>query len=132
MVLRVRTPDATIQAERLTNAYDAIEEVLKSLDVGGEQSRQFAEEIKILRDVTGHRQSVEDTSDEIQRRGRIVQTLRRLAFEAAGLKANLPALPAIQWLDGTVTDVAKDMAFENYDLARLLQFIADVGVSVED
>jgi hypothetical protein len=55
MVLRVRTPDATIQAERLTNAYDAIEEVLKSLDVGGEQSRQFAEEIKILRDVTGHR-----------------------------------------------------------------------------
>ncbi len=55
MVLRVRTPNATIQAERLTNAYDAIEEVLESLDVGGEQSRQFAEEIKILRDAVGRR-----------------------------------------------------------------------------
>jgi len=31
--------------------YDAIEQVLGSLDVGGEQSRQFAEEIKTLRDV---------------------------------------------------------------------------------
>jgi len=55
MVLRTRTPNATIQAERLTNAYDAIEEVLESLDAGGEQSRQFAEEIKILRDAIGHR-----------------------------------------------------------------------------
>ena len=31
--------------------HEAIEEVLENLDVGGEQSRQFAEEIKILRDV---------------------------------------------------------------------------------
>jgi len=38
----------------LERAYEAIEEVLKSLDVGGEQSRQFAQEIQILRDVIGH------------------------------------------------------------------------------
>jgi len=55
MVLRTRTPNATIQAERLANAYEAIEEVLESLDVGGEQSRQFAQEIKILRDAIGRR-----------------------------------------------------------------------------
>jgi len=51
MVLRTRTPNETIQAAMLTRAYEAIEEVLESLDVGGEQSRQFAEEIRILRDV---------------------------------------------------------------------------------
>jgi hypothetical protein len=55
MVLRVQTPNETIQAEMLTSAYDAIKEVLESLDVGGEQSRQFAEEIKILRDVISRR-----------------------------------------------------------------------------
>ena len=33
----------------ITQMYDAIEQVLQSLDVGSEQSRQFAEEIKILR-----------------------------------------------------------------------------------
>ena len=31
----------------LNKLYEAIEEVLESIDVGGEQSRQFAEEIKI-------------------------------------------------------------------------------------
>lgn len=55
MVLRTRTPSEIVQAAMLESAYDAIKEVLESLDVGGEQSRQFAEEIKILRDVIGHR-----------------------------------------------------------------------------
>jgi hypothetical protein len=53
MVLRAQTPNEIIQAAMLTSAYDAIEEVLESLDVGGEQSRQFAEEIKTLRGVVG-------------------------------------------------------------------------------
>ena len=63
MVLRAGTPNETIQAAMIKSAYDAIEEVLESLDVGGEQSRQFAEEIKILRDVIGH-QKAADASDE--------------------------------------------------------------------
>ena len=132
MTLRVRTPNEAIQAAMLESAYDAIEEVLESLDVGGEQSRQFAEEIRILRDVIGSPESAEDASDEVQRRGRIVRTLRRLAIESEGLTAALPALPVKQWLDGRVADVTKDVFFENHDLARLLQFIVDVGVSVED
>jgi len=63
MVLRTRTPNEAIQAGMLESAYDGIKEVLESLDVGGEQSRQFAEEIKILRDVIGQREPA-DASDE--------------------------------------------------------------------
>ncbi len=55
--------------------------------------------------------------------------LRRLAIEAEGLTAALPTLPVKQWLDGTVTDATKDVYFEDYDLAKFLQFVADVGVS---
>lgn len=62
MVLRTRTPNEAIQAATLTRAYEAIEEVLESLDVGGEQSRQFAEEIRILKDVIALREPV-DASD---------------------------------------------------------------------
>jgi hypothetical protein len=35
----------------LSKIYEAIEQVLEGLDVGGEQSRQFAEEIRILREL---------------------------------------------------------------------------------
>lgn len=38
----------------LSKVYKAIEQILESLDVGGEQSRQFADEIKILRDAINH------------------------------------------------------------------------------
>ena len=116
----------------LNKVYEAIEEVLESLDVGGEQSRQFAEEIRTLREVIGYPDPVKDTFDEIQRRGQIVQKLRKLAIEAEGLTAVLPTLPVKQWLDGTVADATKDVFFENHDLAKLLRFIADVGVSYED
>ena len=63
MVLRTRTQNEAIQAAMLKSAYEAIEEVLESLDVGGEQSRQFAEEIRILRDVIGHRKSAKTSDD---------------------------------------------------------------------
>jgi hypothetical protein len=116
----------------LNKVYEAIEEVLDSLDVGGEQSRQFAEEIRTLREVIGYPEPVKDTLDEIQRRSQIVQKLRKLAIEAEGLTVVLPNLPVKQWLDGTVADATKDVFFENHDLARLLRFIADVGVSYED
>ena len=113
----------------LNKVYEAIEEVLESIDVGGEQSRQFGGEIKILREVIGYPGPVKDALDEVQRRGQIVQKLRRLAIDAEGLAATLPTLPVKKWLDGTVADATKDVYFEDYDLAQLLQFIADVGVS---
>jgi len=113
----------------LNKVYEAIEKVLGNIDVGGEQSRQFAGEIKILREVIGYPEPVNDVLDEVQRRGQIVQKLRRLAIEAKGLTAALPILPVKQWLDGTVADATIDVYFEDYDLAKFLQFIADVGVS---
>jgi hypothetical protein len=116
----------------LNKVYEAIEEVLESLDVGGEQSRQFVEEIRTLREVIGHPEPVKDTMDEIQRRSQVTAKLRKLAIEAEGLTAALPTLPVKQWLDGTVADATKDVFFENHDLAGLLRFIADVGVSCED
>ena len=112
----------------LNKLYEAIEEVLESIDVGGEQSRQFAEEIKILKDVIGYPEPDSDTFDEIQRRRQIVQKLRRLAIESEGLKAALPTLPVKQWLDGTVADATIDVFFEEHDLHKLLRFIADVGI----
>jgi len=132
MTLKSQPPKETMEATMLDKVYEAIEAVLESLDVGGEQSRQFAQEIRILRDVIGHPSPIKDALDEIQRRGQIVQKLRRLAIEAEGLTAALPTLPIEQWLDGTVADATKDVFFENYDLAKLLRFIADVGVSYED
>ena len=116
----------------LNKVYEAIADVLENLDVGGEQSRQFAEEIRILREVIGHPEPVKDTLDEIQRRLQITLKLRKLAIEAEGLTAALPTLPVKQWLDETVADATKDVFFENHDLAGLLRFIADVGVSYED
>ena len=116
----------------ITKMYDAIEEVLQSLDVGGEQSRQFAGEIKTLRKLIGYTEPPKDVLDEIERRGLIVRKLRILAVEAEGLTASLPTLPVENWLDGTVEDATKDVYFKDHDLAKLLQFIADVGVSHGD
>jgi len=52
----------------LNEALDAIESVLEGLDVGGEQSRQFAEEIKLLRQVIGYPEVGSENSDESQKR----------------------------------------------------------------
>jgi hypothetical protein len=116
----------------LNKVYQAIKTVLESIDVGGEQSRQFAEEVRILRKVIGHPEPIKGALDETQRRGQIVQILSRLAIEAEGLTATLPTLPVRQWLDGTVDDATKEVFFESHDLAKLLQFIADVGISYKD
>ena len=113
----------------ITKMYDAIEEVLHSLDVGGEQSRAFVKEIKILKNVIGYPEPPKDVLDKIERRSLIVKKLRILAVEAEGLTASLPTLPVENWLDGMVADATKDVYFNDYDLAKLLQFIADVGVS---
>ncbi len=113
----------------LNKLYDAIEEVLESIDVGGEQSRQFSEEIKILREVVGYPEPVSDEWDELQRRQIIAQKLRRLAVEAQGVLIQLPKNPINQWFDGTYQDATIEMEFEEVDLARLLAFIVEVGVN---
>jgi hypothetical protein len=113
----------------ITKMFDAIEEVLHSLNVGGEQSRQFAGEIKTLKSVIGYPGPPEDMLEKIERRGLLVRKLRLLAVEAEGLTASLPVA---KWLDGTIEDATKDVYFEDYDLAKLLQFISDVGISYED
>ena len=115
----------------LNETYDAMEEVLSSLDVGGEQSRQFAAEIRMLRNVLGYPQPIQNVAEELQRREIIVRKLRRLAVEAHGLTASLPTLPVTRWFDGTFQDATVDVYFQEHDLPQLLQFIADVGVSEE-
>ena len=110
---------------------EKIEEVLESIDVGGEQSRQFSGEIELLKEVIGLPIVPEDQMDEIQRREFIAARLRLLAIEASGLTAELPKLPVEKWLDGTVADAMVDVDFDKYDLAKLLRYIADVGVSCQ-
>ena len=112
--------------------YDAIEKVLQSIDAGGKQSKRFTKEIKILREVLGYPQPSDDVFDEVQRRNYLTDKLRRLSVEAEGIKASLPKLPLEKWFDGTIHDATIDVFFEDYDLAKLLRFIADVGVTLED
>lgn len=96
---------------------EKVEELLESINVGGEQSRQFAGEITLLKEIIGLPVTPEDQMDDIQWREFITTKLRLLAIEAEGLTADLSTLPAAQWLDQTC------------DLAKLLRYIADVGVS---
>ena len=109
-----------------------LEEVLEGVDAGGEQSRQFSEEIKTLRNIIGYPNPSDSVLEEVRKRDFLAQSLRRMAVEAEGLKASLPRLPVRKWLDGTVNDTTVEVFFEEYDLAKLLRFIADVGVSIED
>jgi len=73
-----------------------------------------------------------DGFEEVQRRSYLTRELRRLSGRAKGLKASLPKLPLEKWFDGTIQDATIDVFFEEYDLAKLLRFIADVGVSLDD
>ena len=112
----------------LNEAFDAIESVLEDLDVGGEQSRQFAAEIQLLRRIIGYPDSTPGNPDESQRRKRIAHHLRRLAVQADGLTASLPTLEIGAWLDSSRQDQTVHVDFADYDLPGLLRFIADVGV----
>jgi len=116
----------------INKMYNAIEKVLQSLDAGGKQSKRFAEEIKTLREVLGYPQPTDGVFEEVHLRSYLTDKLRRLSVEAEGLKASLPTLPIAKWFDGTIEDATIDVFFEKYDLAKLLRFIADVGVSIED
>lgn len=113
----------------LNELYDTIEAILESLDAGGEQSRAFAEEIKMLRDVLGYPEPAQDALGETLKRCELARKLERLAIQAEDMTVTLPTLPVAQWLDGTFQDAAVDVSFEKCDLAKLLQFLADFGVS---
>ena len=113
----------------LNEVYDTVEAILEGLDAGGEQSRAFAEEIKMLKDVLGYPEPTTDALGETLRRCQIARKLERLAIQAEDLTVAMPTLPVAQWLDGTFQDAKVDVSFEKCDLARLLQFIADYGVS---
>jgi len=115
----------------LNEVYDTVEAILESLDAGGEQSREFAEEIKMLKDILGCPEHTTDALEETMRRCQIARKLERLAILAEDMTIDLPTLPVNKWLDGTFKDPAVDVSFETCDLARLLQFIADIGVSPE-
>jgi hypothetical protein len=116
----------------ISRIFDSIEEVLSRIDVGGEQSRQFAPEIRLLKEVLGYPEQVNDFFEQGRRRELITRKLRRIAVEAEGLKATLPRLPLEKWFDGTFEDTDIDVLFDGHDLAQLLRFIADVGVSFSE
>jgi len=112
----------------LNEVYDTIEAILEGLDAGGEQSRAFAEEIKMLKDLLGYPEPAEDELGETLQRCQIARKLERLAVQAEDLTITVPMLPVGQWLDSTVQKTKVDVSFEECDLSRLLQFLADYGV----
>ena len=113
----------------LNEVYDTVEAILEGLDAGGEQSRAFAEEIKMLKDVLGYPEPAEDALGETLKRCQIARKLERLAIQAEDVIVSLPALSVAKWFDGTFADATVEVPFEECNLARLLQFIADYGVS---
>jgi len=115
----------------LNEVYDTIEAILEGLDAGGEQSREFAEEIKMLKDILGYPEPAADALEETLRRCQIARKLERLAIQAEDMTVDLPTLPVNKWLDGAFKGAAVDVSFEKCDLARLLQFIADVSTGRE-
>lgn len=116
----------------LNEVYDTIEAILEGLDAGGEQSRAFAEEIKMLKDVLGYPEPAADVLDETMRRYQIARKLERLAIEAQDVVVALPAMPVAKWLDSTSMNTAAGLPMEPCDLARLLQCIADILRSEQD
>jgi len=112
----------------LNEVYDTIGAILEGLDAGGEQSRAFAEEIKMLKDILGFPEPAQDALEETLMRCQIARKLERLAIQAEEIRVDLPTLPVNQWLDGTFKNAPVEVSFETCDLARLLQFIADFGI----
>lgn len=116
----------------LNQIYEILEDVLKNLDIGGEQSRAFESEIQGIKEVLGYVKPSRDIFTECDRMDLLTRKLRRLAIESEGIKASLPTVPLEKWFDGTYEDTTIDMFFDEFDLAELLRFIADVGVSASE
>jgi hypothetical protein len=123
------TPKRPKEISMLNRVYDAVEEVLESLDAGGEQSRAFADEIRTLKKILGYPPQSQDCGDAAGRRELIGRKLHRLAIEAEGLTASVPTLNLKDWLDGPSEDSTAHVAREEYDLAMLLRFIANTCLS---
>lgn len=66
--------------------------------------------------------------EKVKRQSSICKKLRRMAIEAKGLKVPLPTLPVKNWFDGTIQNPDIEVFFEEYDLAKLFQYIADIGL----
>lgn len=115
----------------LNELYEKLEAVLNRLDTGGEQSRAFEGEIALLKEMLGYPEPVQDDWDEAQRREIVAQKLTRLAIESEGILIPLPQNTITQWFDGTYQDATIDMQFDEVDLAKLLKFIVEVGVSYD-
>jgi hypothetical protein len=110
----------------LNEVYDTIEVILEGLDTGGEPSRAYAEEIKMLKEILGYPEPAADALDEAMRRYKIARKLERVAIEAQDVTIALPAVPVGRWLDATSTNTATDGPAELCNLDRLLQVIADM------
>jgi hypothetical protein len=84
----------------LNEVYDTIEAILECLDTGGEQSRAFAEEIKMLQDVLGYPEPATDALGETLRRCQLARKLERLAILGRGYDrhfADLTRRPMAGW-----------------------------------
>jgi hypothetical protein len=109
----------------LNEVYDTVEAILEGLDTGGEPSRAYAEEIKMLREILGYPDPAADALDETMRRYQVAQKLERMAIEAQDVTVALPAVPITTWLDGISMNAAAGVPMDMCDLARLLQVLCD-------
>ncbi len=109
----------------LNEVYDTIEAILEGLDTGGESSRAYAEEIKMLKDILGYPEPAADALDEAMRQYQIARKLERLAIEAQDVTIALPVLPVAKWLDATPTNATTGGPTEPCNLDRLLQVLCD-------
>ncbi|HBG27650.1 MAG: hypothetical protein A2Y10_10390 [Planctomycetes bacterium GWF2_41_51] len=66
--------------------------------------------------------------EKVKRQSSICKKLRRMSIEAKDIKVSLPTLPLKNWFDGTIQNPETEVFFEEYDLAKLLQYIADIGL----
>lgn len=109
----------------LNEVYDTVEAILEGLDTGGEPSRAYAEEIKMLKEILGYPEPASDALDEAMRRCRIARKLERLAIEAQDVTIALPTVPVVKLLDAMSTNTATGGPMEPCNLDRLLQVLCD-------
>lgn len=78
--------------------------------------------------VTERANKCDEIFEKVKNQSRICKKLRRMAVEAKDLKVSLPTVPVKNWFDGTIQNPEIEVFFEKYDLAKLLQYIADIGL----